>query len=79
MKKYDLERIPLSGFSADFLRYGEFRVLSTWVHGDLANLSTCAKSQGGAIATNAAQNIPEIIPDDANGLVLCSFGRTPGA
>ena len=62
-----MERIPLSGFSADFRRYGEFRVLSTWLHGDLANLSTCAKSQGGSLATKAAQIIPEIILGDAAG------------
>lgn len=49
-----------------------------WVHGDLAKLSTCAKPQGGAPTTNAEQNIPEIIPDDADGLVLCSFGSMPG-
>ena len=66
-EKYDLERIPLSGFSAEFRRYGEFRATTAWVHGALADLSACAKSQGDSLATKAARIIPEIIPGDAGG------------
>ena len=66
-EKYDLELIPLSGFSAGFRRYGGIRVLSTWLHGDLANMSTCAKSQGCSPTTKAARIIPEIIPGGAGG------------
>lgn len=34
--------------------------MSTWVHGDLANLSTCAKLQSGELTAKSGQNIPEL-------------------
>ena len=40
-------RIPLSGFRDGKSSCGEFGVLSTRLHGLLADLSTCVKPQGG--------------------------------